>query len=84
MKTNSDLEMHIKKVPYNKTVLQPDGVTQIVDTSKNYIAYQFELFKNYFDKDSDEEAIRCIIADLKSLTLQLENTLQNSKHDLER
>lgn len=34
------LEIHIKESYYNKTKVQEDEITQIVDTSKQYPVYQ--------------------------------------------
>lgn len=71
MVLKNDVEIEIHKTWYNKTVLQPDGITQIVDTSKQYTVYQFGMGKNYFDCNTKEEVIDEIIQDLHSTIAEL-------------
>ena len=47
MKIN-DMQIEIKKSWYNKSQLQEDGITHIIDTEHQYPVYQFGLAKNYF------------------------------------
>lgn len=81
MKLNNDIEMEIHKTWYNKTKVQPDGITHIVDTEHQYPVYQFGMAKNYFDIEDKGEVVDCIIADLRSTIQQLE---QLKKSDLEK
>lgn len=74
----NDMEFVIKKTWYNKTTPQPDGITHITDTTKQYIAYQFGLAKNYFIEDKNE-VIDEIISDLKALTEQLQQLKDKSQ-----
>ena len=64
------LELQIKKSMYNKTKVQPDGVTHIIDTSKQYPVYQVGIFKNYFDMDKSQ-VVDSLIQDLEGLVQQL-------------
>ena len=42
------VQIEIKKSWYNKSQLQEDGITHIIDTEHQYPVYQFGLAKNYF------------------------------------
>jgi uridine kinase len=79
MKFNNNLQLKIKETWYNKTIVQEDGVTQLVDTEHLYPLYQLEIFKDYFNADNKEEAIRNIISDLKETTRQLEGLLERTE-----
>lgn len=74
MKLSNGMEMEIYKTWYNKTKVQEDGITQIVDPTP-YTAYQFGMAKNYFNEDKivvvDE-----IIKDLQSTIMELEKLKQ--------
>lgn len=72
MELQNGVEIEIHKTWYNKTVIQPDGITHLVDTSKQYTAYQFGLAKNYFDAESKAEVIDQIVADLQTTIQELE------------
>ena len=48
MKLNNGAELEIHKTWYNKTRVQKDGVTHIVDPTPHTV-YQFGMAKNYFD-----------------------------------
>ena len=73
MKIN-DMQIEIKKSWYNKSQLQEDGITHIIDTEHQYPVYQFGLAKNYFDIEEKSDVIRKIIKDLEGIiqTLLLE------------
>lgn len=75
----NDVEIVIHKTSYNKTIVQPDGITQIVDTSKRYTAYQFGMAKNYYDCGTKEEVIDSIIQDLYSTIEELTKTKSKSQ-----
>ena len=78
MKIN-DVEIEIRKSYYNKSHVQEDGVTHIIDTEHSYPVYQFGLAKNYFDIEEREDVVRSIITDLKSVVFELEQMLENEK-----
>lgn len=78
MKIN-DVEIEIRKSYYNKSHVQEDGVTHIIDTEHSYPVYQFGLAKNYFDIEEREDVVRSIITDLKSVVSELEQMLENEK-----
>ena len=66
MKIN-DMQIEIKKSWYNKSQLQEDGITHIIDTEHQYPVYQFGLAKNYFDIEEKSDVIRTIIKDLEGI-----------------
>ena len=66
MKIN-DIQIEIKKSWYNKSQLQEDGITHIIDTEHQYPVYQFGLAKNYFDIEEKSDVIRTIIKDLEGI-----------------
>lgn len=78
MVLQNGVEIEIHKTWYNKTVIQPDGITHIVDTSKQYTAFQFGLAKNYFDAETNDEVVDEIIKDLQSTIRELE--MMKQKH----
>lgn len=78
MVLQNGVEIEIHKTWYNKTVIQPDGITHIVDTSKQYTAFQFGLAKNYFDAETKDEVVDEIIKDLQSTIRELE--MMKQKH----
>lgn len=77
---NNDIKLDIHKSWYNKTVLQADGVTYLIDTSKQYPVYDVQLYKNYFDYENREDLISAIIADLEK-TIDSLNKAREEKHD---
>lgn len=81
MNIGNNIDVEIRKTWYNKTIVQEDGITHIVDP-KQYIAYQFGMAKNYFLEDK-KEVVKEVIKDLRIAANQLENALENEK-DLER
>ena len=66
MKIN-DMQIEIKKSWYNKSQLQEDGITHIIDTEHQYPVYQFGLAKNYFDIEEKSDVIKMIIKDLEGM-----------------
>ena len=79
MKIN-DMQIEIKKSWYNKSQLQEDGITHIIDTEHQYPVYQFGLAKNYFDVEEKSDVIRTIIKDLEGMIQALRELLE--KEDL--
>lgn len=79
MKLSNDMEIEIYSNWYNKTIMQPDGVTQIVDTSQRHTVYQVGMAKNYFGLSSKEEVIDEVIKDLQSAIDELTRMREKSK-----
>lgn len=75
------IDVTINKQKYNKTEVQDDGITHKVNTDKEYTMYSLQMFKNYFDSDTDEEVVRSIINDLKAVTRKLETLLEQDKEN---
>lgn len=75
MKIN-DMQIKIKKSWYNKSQLQEDGITHIIDTEHQYPVYQFGLAKNYFDIEEKSDVIRTIIKDLEGMIQTLGELLE--------
>ncbi len=66
------VNIQIHKSWYNKSHVQEDGVTHIIDTEHQYPVYQFGMAKNYFDIDDRVVVVDSIIADLKEVIIHLE------------
>ncbi len=75
MKLNNGTELEIHKTWYNKTKVQEDGVTHIVDPTPHTV-YQFGMAKNYFDIEDKVAVVDAIITDLKTTIQQLEQMKQ--------
>ena len=75
MKIN-DMQIEIKKSWYNKSQLQEDGITHIIDTEHQYPIYQFGLAKNYFDIEEKSDVIKTIIKDLEGMIQTLGELLE--------
>lgn len=65
MDLGNGIDLVIRKSYYNKTKVQEDGVTQVVDTDTQYPLYQLQVSKSYFDTDSESEVVDKIIDDLQ-------------------
>lgn len=65
------MKVGIQKSWYNKTIVQEDGVTQLVDTSKQYPLYQLQITKSYFDTDINK-LLPEIISDLQDVICKLQ------------
>lgn len=72
MKEINGMHIQIQKSWYNKTQIQPDGITHIVDTEHSYPVYQFGMAKNYFDIEDRNDVIDLLIADLRGVATELE------------
>lgn len=81
MRLQNDMNLTIHKTWYNKTVVQGDGVTQIVQP-KRYPMYILELQKIY-QVDSKAEVIDQIISDLQSTIQELEE-MKSREEEVER
>lgn len=73
------IEIGIHKSWYNKSIVQEDGVTHIIDTEHQYPVYQLGLSKNYFDIDNKNEVVDSIISDLKQVVEKLEQLRESEK-----
>lgn len=70
------VQIEIKKSWYNKSQLQEDGITHIIDTEHQYPVYQFGLAKNYFDIEEKSDVIKMIIKDLEGIIQTLGELLE--------
>ena len=70
------VQIEIKKSWYNKSQLQEDGITHIIDTEHQYPVYQFGLAKNYFDIEEKSDVIKIIIKDLEGMIQTLGELLE--------
>ena len=70
------MQIEIKKSWYNKSQLQEDGITHIIDTEHQYPVYQFGLAKNYFDIEEKSDVIKTIIKDLEGMVQTLGELLE--------
>lgn len=70
------VQIEIKKSWYNKSQLQEDGITHIIDTEHQHPVYQFGLAKNYFDIEEKSDVIKMIIKDLEGMIQTLGELLE--------
>ena len=82
MKIN-DMQIEIKKSWYNKSQLQEDGITHIIDTEHNYPVYQFGMSKNYFDIDDKNDLLELLVDDLRNIANELEKQIDKEKDNKE-
>lgn len=75
MLLQNGMNMIIQKSWYNKTKVQEDGITNIVETEEHPM-YILELQKLYKTQASKEEVIEQIILDLESAIEQLKRMKQ--------
>lgn len=73
------VEIGIHKSWYNKSIVQKDGITHIIDTDHQYPVYQLGLSKNYFDIDDRNQVVNNIISDLKQVIEKLEQLRESEK-----
>lgn len=71
--------IQIQKSWYNKSHIQEDGTTHIIDTEHQYPVYQFGMAKNYFDIEDRTVVVDSIISDLKGVITRLEQMKQQEK-----
>ena len=76
------VQIEIKKSWYNKSQLQEDGITHIIDTEHQHPVYQFGLAKNYFDIEEKSDVIKMIIKDLEGMIQTLGELLE--KEDVKK
>ena len=71
--------IEINKTWYNKSQVQEDGITHIIDTEHQYPVYQFGMAKNYFDIDDRNELLQSLVQDIRSVVDQLERQISKDK-----
>lgn len=74
------MDMKLTPVKYNRTVVQPDGITNIVDTEYDYTGYQLSITEMYFKEDKREVA-ECVVRDLDRLKDRILEILNNQEKD---
>lgn len=77
------MELEISKTYYNKSKVQEDGITYIIDTEHSYPVYQFRMSKNYFDIDNKNDLLKLLIDDLRNTTNELEKQIEREKDSKE-
>lgn len=70
------MTIEIQKTYYNKSKVQEDGITHIIDTEHNYPVYQFGMAKNYFDIDDKNKLLSILSKDLKDIASELEKQIE--------
>lgn len=78
------MTIEIQKTYYNKSKVQEDGITHIIDTEHRYPVFQFGMAKNYFDIEDKNELLKLISKDLKDIASELEKQIDNQKEEVER
>lgn len=80
------MSIEIQKTYYNKSKVQDDGITHIIDTEHRYPVFQFGMAKNYFDIDDKNELLKLLVTDLKDITSELEKQIdkQEEKEEVEK
>ena len=73
------MTIEIRKTYYNKSKVQEDGVTHIIDTEHNYPVYQFGMAKNYFDIDDKNDLLELLVDDLRNIANELEKQIDKEK-----
>ena len=84
MLLQNGVTIDIHKSFYNKTIVQEDGVTNIVDTTTNYPLYLLQINKHYMDIDNKEEVLDNIIKDLKTTIQELQQLKKQKDTEVER
>lgn len=77
------MTIEIQKTYYNKSKVQEDGVTHIIDTEHNYPVYQFGIAKNYFDIDDKNDLLELLVDDLRNVANELEKQIDKEKDNKE-
>lgn len=79
----NSMTIEIQKTYYNKSKVQKDGVTHIIDTEHNYPVYQFGMAKNYFDIDDKNDLLELLVDDLRNIANELEKQIDKEKDSKE-
>lgn len=80
MKING-IDIVIEESKCQRTIVQEDGVTHIVDTENTYPYYRLNIGKGYFDVER-KDIVAEVIKDLKGLLNELEK-MENKTHQEE-
>lgn len=75
----NDAHLQIVKSYYNKSKIQEDGITHIIDTEHQYPLYQFGLAKNYFDIEDKNDLLGSLVNDLRDIASELEAQIDKEK-----
>lgn len=70
------MSIEILKTYYNKSKVQDDGITHIIDTEHRYPVFQFGMAKNYFDIEDKNELLNILSKDLKDIASELEKQIE--------
>ena len=70
------MTIEIQKTYYNKSKVQEDRITHIIDTEHRYPVFQFGMAKNYFDIDDKNELLNILSKDLKDIASELEKQIE--------
>lgn len=73
------MSIEIQKTYYNKSKVQDDGITHIIDTEHRYPVFQFGMAKNYFNIEDKNELLKSLVTDLKDITSELEKQIDKQK-----
>lgn len=73
------MTIEIRKTYYNKSKVQEDGITHIIDTEHRYPVFQFGIAKNYFDIDDKNELLSILSKDLKDIASELEKQIEEKE-----
>lgn len=73
------MTIEIQKTYYNKSKVQEDGITHIIDTEHRYPVFQFGMAKNYFDIDDKNELLNILSKDLKDIASELEKQIEEKE-----
>ena len=73
------MTIEIQKTYYNKSKVQKDGITHIIDTEHRYPVFQFGMAKNYFDIDDKNELLSILSKDLKDIASELEKQIEEKE-----
>lgn len=78
------LHVDIQKTWYNKTKVQEDGITHIVDTDTQYPMFSVQLFGWYKDIDNKNDLIDAIVSDLQETIKSLEQSKEKEEKGFDR
>lgn len=73
------MTIEIQKTYYNKSKVQEDGITHIIDTEHKYPVFQFGMAKNYFDIDDKNDLLELLVDDLRNIANELEKQIDKEK-----
>lgn len=81
MQLDNGIDIVVHKSFYQKTKVQKDGVTHIVDTDHSYPLYELRIAKNYFNIDQNGQVADQVIKDLKEVIQVLEKLKHNKQQN---